>query len=414
MINYFTYDYPDPKGKHPFSITTETTECPWNKKNKLLMIGLQGKKIKMDKLPSQNLVFLLDVSGSMNSNNKLGLLKDAFSMMVENLREDDRVSIVVYAGAAGLVLPPTSGDQKDRILKALYNLRAGGSTAGGAGINLAYKIARDNFIPDGNNRVILATDGDFNVGPSSDGELIRIIEEKRKQNIFLTVLGFGMGNYKDSKMEKLADKGNGNYAYIDTIAEAKKVLVNELGATLFTIAKDVKIQIEFNPTKVASYRLIGYENRMLKARDFDDDTKDAGEIGAGHSVTALYELILADGIDNKQKNKLKYQTLKVKEDANSFNEIGTVKFRYKKPKKDKSILLSKTVEYEIKDIFNSSKNIRFAAAVAQFGLLLKDSKYKAEANYKNVLKLARESKGKDLNGYRAEMIELVKKTSYIK
>ncbi|NEQ84171.1 MAG: VWA domain-containing protein, partial [Moorea sp. SIO2I5] len=290
LINYFNYDYPEPESDRPFSITTEISQAPWNPTHQLVHIGIQGEKMAIEDLPPSNLVFLLDVSGSMNSPNKLPLLKDAFRMLVNELREEDQVSIVVYAGAAGMVLPPTPGNQKDKILTAIENLNAGGSTAGGAGIKLAYKLAHNNFIKSGNNRVILATDGDFNVGVSSDTELVKLIEQKRKKGVFLTVLGFGTGNLQDSKMEKIANKGNGNYAYIDNELEAKKVLVNEIGATLLTIAKDVKIQVEFNPAKVQGYRLIGYENRRLKDEEFNDDTKDAGELGAGHTVTALYEI----------------------------------------------------------------------------------------------------------------------------
>ncbi len=291
FINYFNYDYPQPDGEHPFSITTEVSTAPWNPAHKLVHIGLQGQQVDKTELPDSNLVFLFDISGSMNDANKLPLLKQGFRLLVEQLTERDRVAIVVYAGAAGLVLPSTSGAEKATILEAIDRLEAGGSTAGGAGIQLAYGQAKENFIPNGNNRIILATDGDFNVGASSDGELVRMIEEKRDDGIFLSILGFGTGNYKDSKMEKLADKGNGNYAYIDTIREAKKVLVSEMAGTLLTIAKDVKIQIEFNPTKVQAYRLIGYENRLLAKEDFTDDSKDAGELGAGHTVTALYEII---------------------------------------------------------------------------------------------------------------------------
>ncbi|MEM9897204.1 MAG: von Willebrand factor type A domain-containing protein, partial [Bacteroidota bacterium] len=291
MINYFNYEYKNPAGKDPFSINTEVAVAPWNEKHLIAQIGLQGHKIELENLPASNIVFLLDVSGSMNAPNKLPLLKSAFKLLANELRPQDKVSIVVYAGAAGLVLPPTDGNSKGKIMEALDNLQAGGSTAGGAGIKLAYKIAKENFVVGGNNRVVLATDGDFNVGASSNAEMERLIEDKRKDGVFLTVLGFGMGNYKDSKMETLADKGNGNYAYIDTMKEAKKVLVNEFGGTMFTIAKDVKIQVEFNPAVVQAYRLIGYENRLLNDEDFNDDKKDAGELGSGHTVTALYEII---------------------------------------------------------------------------------------------------------------------------
>src|SRR6185436_15561209 len=295
MINYFTYDYPAPINGDPFSVYTEPASCPWNKDHILACVALQGKKIATDNLPPANLVFLIDVSGSMMTTNKLPLVKSSLRLLVDQLRQQDHVAIVVYAGNAGLILPSTKGNEKETIMNAINGLEAGGSTAGGEGILLAYKTAKENFHQEGNNRIILCTDGDFNVGVSSDGELVRIIEEKREHGIFLTVLGYGMGNYKDSKMEKLADKGNGNYAYIDNILEAKKVLVKEMGGTLLTIAKDVKIQIEFNPAKVKEYKLVGYENRMLKDQDFNNDKKDAGELGSGHTVTALYEIIPAGG-----------------------------------------------------------------------------------------------------------------------
>ncbi|MEM9982847.1 MAG: von Willebrand factor type A domain-containing protein, partial [Bacteroidota bacterium] len=309
MINYFAYEYPQPTGTHPFAVHTEVAACPWNSAHQLALVNLQAKKIPTDNLPPSNLVFLIDVSGSMSSANKLPLLKSAFKLLTQQLRAQDKVSIVVYAGAAGLVLPPTPGNNQQAIVEALERLNAGGSTAGGAGIELAYKVAKENFMEGGNNRVILATDGDFNVGASSDDDMIRLIEEKRKTGIFVTTLGFGMGNYKDAKMEKIADKGNGNYAYIDNIQEAKKVLINEFGGTMFTVAKDVKLQLEFNPAQVKAYRLIGYENRLLNKEDFNDDTKDAGELGAGHTVTALYELIPVDaaGDNIKPVDDLKYQ-----------------------------------------------------------------------------------------------------------
>lgn len=408
MINYFNYDYPQPKDEHPFSITTEMSDCPWNAKNKLIHIGLQGKKIDMSELPASNLVFLLDVSGSMDSPNKLPLLKKSFNLLVDNLRENDRVAIVVYAGAAGLVLPSTTGNDKEKILEALNNLSAGGSTAGGAGIKLAYKIAQENFIKEGNNRIILATDGDFNIGASSDGEMTKLIEEKRKSGVYLTCLGFGMGNYKDSKMETLADKGNGNYAYIDNILEAKKVLVTEMGGTLFTIAKDVKLQLEFNPNKVESYKLIGYENRLLNSEDFNDDTKDAGELGAGHTVTALYEIVLKGNGTAPSIDPLRYQNLTelVPKTAPS-NELLTVKFRYKKPTEDTSKLIVNHLTDKSVALAKTSDNFRFSAAVAEFGMLLRDSKYKANATYKQVIELAKASKGTDEHGYRSELIRLV-------
>jgi Ca-activated chloride channel family protein len=407
MVNYFSYSYPRPKENQPFSITPEVTECPWNKKHQLIHIGLQGRKIETENLAANNLVFLIDVSGSMNSSDKLPLLKSALTLLVEQLREQDKVSIVVYAGNAGLILPPTHGNKKDKILEAINNLSAGGSTAGGEGIVLAYKMAKENFIKSGNNRVILATDGDFNVGVSSDEELTSLIEEKRKDGIFLTVLGFGTGNYKDSKMEQLADKGNGNYAYIDNILEAKKVLVKEMGATLYTIAKDVKIQIEFNPSKVKAYRLIGYENRVLADEDFNNDKKDAGEIGSGHAVTALYEIIpstsneITDNIDS-----LKYQKLINSSTAQS-NELMTVKIRYKELNDTTSKLIEEPLFDKQVAFENVSNNFKFATSVIEFGLLLKDSKYKGTSNYNDVVAMAKIAKGDDEEGYRAEFIRLV-------
>lgn len=414
MINYFDYDYPQPIGEHPFSITTEYTNCPWNDKNKLVSIALQGKEINMDKAPANNLVFLLDVSGSMNNYNKLGLLKSGLELLIDELREQDKVSIVVYAGAAGVVLKPTHGDNKEKIKKALNKLQAGGSTAGGEGIELAYKIAKKHFIKNGNNRVILATDGDFNVGVSDDDGLIKLIEQKRDQDIFISVLGFGTGNYKDSKMEKIADKGNGNYAYIDNILEAKKVLVKEMGGTLLTIAKDVKLQIEFNPTHVKSYRLIGYENRKLDNEDFNDDKKDAGELGSGHTVTALYEIVPASNIDEQEADKLKYQqSLLINKNSNS-NEILTVKFRYKEPKETESKLISHIVYDEFKQFENASNNLKFSVSVIEYGMLLRDSEFKGNSNYKGIIKLAKESKGEDEEGYRAEFIKLVEISELMK
>lgn len=412
MINYFTYNYKAPKDGDPFSITTEMGPCPWDEKHKLVHIGLQGMKVEMDSLPPSNLVFLLDVSGSMDMPDKLPLLKMAFKMLVKNLRKEDKVAIAVYAGAAGLVLPSTSGDKSNEIISALENLRAGGSTAGGAGIQLAYKTAKENFLKDGNNRVILATDGDFNVGASSDGELVRMIEEKRKEGIFLTVLGFGTGNYKDSKMEKLADKGNGNYAYIDNLLEAKKVFVNEMGGTLLTIAKDVKIQVEFNPASVQAYRLIGYENRKLKDEDFNDDKKDAGELGAGHSVTALYEII-PHGVkaDLPDIDDLKYQSHKINPAARTTGELLTVKFRYKPPKEDTSKLIVKVLKDKTSK--KMSQNLQFSAAVAGFGMLLRDSEYKGNLTYSEIIEMAKAAKGQDNNGYRAEFIKLVERAEVI-
>ncbi|MBS1637399.1 MAG: von Willebrand factor type A domain-containing protein [Bacteroidetes bacterium] len=414
MINYFSYRYEAPKGNVPFSIHTEYTECPWNPKHTMVHIGLQGKQVNLENMPANNLVFLLDVSGSMDEPNKLPLLKSGLRLLVEQMRPQDKVAIVVYAGAAGLVLPSTPGTKKEKILDALDQLQAGGSTAGGEGILLAYKTARDNFDAKANNRVILATDGDFNVGVSSDGDLTRLIEEKRKEGVYLTVLGFGMGNYKDSKMEQLADKGNGNYAYIDNILEAKKVLVKEMGGTLLTIAKDVKLQIEFNPAKVKGYRLVGYENRMLANEDFNDDKKDAGELGSGHTVTAIYELIPAGSNENIASiDSLKYQQVSTGALPLS-EEVMTIKFRYKEPQDTSSRLLSQVVLDKKIPFTEASENCRFSSSVAEFGMVLRDSKFKGKANYASVLALARDSKGKDDEGYRSEFIRLVEMAELIK
>lgn len=413
LINYFKYDYPQPQGDRPFSVNTEISQAPWNPTHQLVQIGLQGKRISSENLPPSNLVFLLDVSGSMGEPNKLPLLQSALQLLVNQLTEKDRVSIVVYAGAAGLVLPPTPGNEKAKILAAIDRLQAGGSTAGGEGIKLAYAVARQSFLQSGNNRVILATDGDFNVGMSSDAELVRLIEEYRQRNVFLTVLGFGMGNLKDAKMEQLADKGNGNYAYIDNLQEAKKVLVTEMGGTLLAIAKDVKIQIEFNPAKVQAYRLIGYENRMLQARDFNDDKKDAGELGAGHAVTALYEIIPV-GVKSDVKlpdvDKLRYQKQPEATAAYKSDELMLVKLRYKQPKGTTSELISLPASDRSLPLEKASDNFKFAAAIAEFGMLLRDSPYKGKASFENALNRARSAKGVDLEGYRAEFIRLVEKS----
>ena len=406
MINYFTYDYEGPTDNHPFSIHTSYSQAPWNEKHLVAHIGLQGKRIDVDELPPSNLVFLIDVSGSMSAQNKLPLLKSSMKMLVNEMRPNDKISIVVYAGAAGLVLPPTDGENKAAIVDALEKLQAGGSTAGGAGIQLAYKVAKEQFVDGGNNRIILATDGDFNVGASSNAEMQRLIEEKRNQGIFLTVLGFGMGNYKDSKMEILADKGNGNYAYIDNIQEAKKVLVTEFGGTLFTIAKDVKIQVEFNPVEVQAYRLIGYENRKLRDEDFNDDTKDAGELGSGHTVTSLYEII-PTGVNSEfgsSVDPLKYQNIKPVFNK-SKGELLTVKFRYKQPDGDNSNLIVRTMDKD--DLNPKDRNLQWAASVAGFGMLLRDSEFKGDLNFDKVLSLAKVAKGSDDYGYRSEMIKLI-------
>jgi Ca-activated chloride channel family protein len=404
MINYFNYQYPQPDGNQPFSVNLEMGNCPWNIEHKLLLIGLQGKNIDIEQTPASNLVFLLDVSGSMNEPNKLPLLKKSLEILLEQLRPKDRVAIVVYAGAAGVVLPSTSCDEKDKILQALGKLEAGGSTAGGEGIKLAYKIAKENFIEGGNNRVVLATDGDFNIGESSNAAMVRLIEEKRKDGVFLTVLGFGMGNYKDSKMEQLSNAGNGNYAYIDNILEAKKTLGKEFFGTIYTIAKDVKIQIEFNPAQVKGYRLIGYENRMMAAEDFNDDTKDAGEIGSGHTVTALYEIIPANSEEEVSGiDELEYQ----KKNIVKSDNLMTLKLRYKEPAGETSKLIKQKIVTNRIFKNNNSNNFNWASTVVEFGLLLRESQYKANANYNQVLERAKNAKGDDTEGYRAEFIRLV-------
>ena len=409
MVNYFTYDYPQPTGDTPFSFSTEISGCPWNKKHKLVHIGIQGKKLDYENLKASNLVFLIDVSGSMDDPNKLPLLQKSMKMLVENLSSKDRVAIVTYAGEAGLVLPSTSASEKETICRALDNLHAGGSTAGGEGIELAYKVAKENLIKGGNNRVILATDGDFNVGISSTGDLVKMIEEKRKDDIYLTICGFGMGNYKDSRMEDISDAGNGNYFYIDNIQEAQKVFVTEMRANMFTIAKDVKIQVEFNPAKVGEYRLIGYEDRVMSSRDFEDDKKDAGELGAGHTVTALYEIIPA-GSDEVKNMPLKYQQTKVNDNG---REWLTLKFRYKPIHSDQSILIEKPVEDNGTSFSDAPENLRFASAVASFGMLLRDSKYKGDFRYEDVLMIAKNASVFDKEGYRSEFIKLVETASLL-
>ncbi|MEN0082288.1 MAG: von Willebrand factor type A domain-containing protein [Flavobacterium lindanitolerans] len=411
MVNFFKYSYEQPKGEDPFSIQTEYSDAPWNPKHKLLKIGLQGKTIPTEKLPASNLVFLIDVSGSMDEENKLPLLKQSLKILVNELRKEDKVSIVVYAGAAGMVLPPTSGDDKKTIIDALEKLNAGGSTAGGEGIELAYKTAQENFIKNGNNRVILATDGDFNVGKSSNADMETLIEEKRKSGVFLTCLGYGMGNYKDSKMQTLANKGNGNHAYIDNIQEANRFLGKEFKGTLFAIAKDVKIQIEFNPKHVQSYRLIGYEKRKLKTEDFINDAIDAGELGSGHTVTALYEIIPV-GVKSEFAGKtpdLKYTN--AQENNTSYNdELATIKFRYKKPDGEKSIELTNVVGNKSIPLNAASKDFKFSAAVAWFGLKLRDSNLIPNKSLNDIKKLAKEGLSNDEEGYKAEFIRLVDST----
>ncbi len=407
MINFFKYNYTQPKDKNPFAIHTEYSDCPWNENHKLLKIGLQGKDIPTDNLPNSNFVFLIDVSGSMSSQNKLPLLKESMKVLVNQMRKEDKVAIVVYAGAAGLVLPPTTGDKKETIINAFDNLQAGGSTAGGAGIQLAYKIAQENFIKGGNNRVILATDGDFNVGASSDNDMERLIEEKRKSGVFLTCLGYGMGNYKDSKMETLANKGNGNYAYIDNIQEANRFLGKEFKGSMFAIAKDVKIQIEFNPNHVQSYRLIGYENRKLRPEDFKNDAIDAGELGSGHTVTALYEIIPV-GVKSdylKEVDGLKYSN--VANNQSFSDELATIKFRYKKPDGEKSTEMVETIKNETILLAKTSDDFKFSSSVAWFGLKLRDSKLINNKSIAAIKNLAKQGKSNDSEGYRSEFIRLV-------
>lgn len=407
LINYFSYDYPQPTGNDPVKITTEVGACPWNAKHRLVCIGLKAKEIPTDKLPVSNLVFLIDVSGSMYGPQRLGLVQSSLKLLVNNLRDEDRVAIVVYSGSAGEKLPSTSGSDKQKIREAINELTAGGSTAGGAGIKLAYKMAKQNFVKGGNNRIILCTDGDFNVGVSSDEGLEKLIEQERKSGVFLTVLGYGMGNYKDSKMQVLAEKGNGNHAYIDNLQEANRVLVNEFGATMHTVAKDVKLQIEFNPSQVQAYRLIGYESRLLKDEDFNNDAKDAGEMGAGHTVTAFYEVVPA-GIKSDFTGKvddLKYQKTKpTPAVTNNSKELLTVKLRYKAPDGNTSKKIEQPLIDDKKE--KVSSDFRFASAVAMFGQLLRDSDFKGDATYDKVISLAKTSLDNDEKGYRREFIRL--------
>lgn len=412
LVNYFSYNYAQPTGKDPVKITTEVGSCPWNTQHRLVRIGLKAKEIPTEKLPVSNLVFLIDVSGSMYGPQRLGLVQSSLKLLVNNLRDEDRVAIVVYSGSAGERLPSTSGSDKQKIREAIDELTAGGSTAGGAGIKLAYKIARKNFVKDGNNRIILCTDGDFNVGVSSNEGLESLIEQERKSGVFLTVLGYGMGNYKDSKMQVLAEKGNGNHAYIDNLQEANRVLVNEFGATMHTVAKDVKLQIEFNPSQVQAYRLIGYESRLLRDEDFNNDAKDAGEMGAGHTVTAFYEIV-PTGVKGDFMGKiddLKYQktTRPASTSTTGSKELLTVKLRYKAPDED----VSKKLELPLIDNKgnNVSSDFRFAAAVAMFGQLLRDSDFKGDATYDKVISMAKTALDNDERGYRREFIRLVETT----
>ena len=410
MINYFNYNYPKPTGNDPVRITTEVGICPWNKTHRLVQIGLKAREIENQNLPASNFVFLIDVSGSMFGPTRLELVKSSLRLLVNNLREKDRVAIVTYCGDARVALPSTPGNEKQKIKDALETLTAGGSTAGGAGIKEAYRIAQKNFIAQGNNRIILCTDGDFNVGASSETELENLIESKRKSGIFLTVLGYGMGNYKDNKMQILAQKGNGNHAYIDNIQEANKVLVNEFGSTMYAVAKDVKLQVEFNPAKVQSYRLVGYETRILNDEDFNDDTKDAGEMGAGHTVTALYEIIPTGTPGNipGSVDPLKYQSqTNVNAQTSNSSELLTVKLRYKTPEEEKSKKIEKSVTDMGKD--NVSPDFRFASAVAMFAQLLKDSDFKGEATYDKVIETANKGLSFDPEGYRAEFVRLVQR-----
>ena len=412
LINYFDYNYTPPAegSKTPLNAITTLSKCPWNTDNYLLRIGLQAKKIDLTKAPPSNIVFLIDTSGSMYSPDKLPLLKESFKLLLESLRPEDRVAIVVYAGAERVALPSTPAKEKDTIIKVLENLEAGGSTAGGAGIQKAYQIARENFIEKGNNRIILATDGDFNVGVRSDGELKRLVEKERQSGVYISVLGYGMGNYRDDMLETIANKGNGNYAYIDNIAEAKKVLVNEFGGTLYTVAKDVKLQLEFNPQYVKQYRQIGYENRALENEDFKDDSKDAGEIGAGHTVTVLYELVPAKG---KTTDELRYQKQNIQAHK---DELAFLKIRYKDPyiKRAKSVEESIPIPFTLTDLAQTDDDYRFAAAVAEWGMLLRNSKYKAQSSYNQVLELAKNALGEDKEGYHKEFIDLVELSEKIK
>ena len=406
LVNYFPYRYPEPEGADPFMVATEVGPCPWASDHRLVRIGLQGRHIPTAKLPPSNLVFLIDVSGSMMSPDKLPLVKQAFRALVGELRPQDRVAIVVYAGAAGLVLPSTPGSDKRTILDAIDRLEAGGSTAGGAGLRLAYDVARENFLREGNNRVILATDGDFNVGVSSDAEMIRLVEARRSEGTFLTVLGFGTGNLKDTKMEQMADKGNGHYAYIDTFREAEKVFVQEFGGTLFTIAKDVKIQVEFNPAKVQAYRLLGYENRLLTKEDFADDRKDAGDLGAGHTVTALYEIVPVGARPVALvEDSLVYQHVSVRPGAARSPDLVTVRLRYKEPAGSASKLI--TTRIEDRSSGRPSEDMRFASSVAAFAMLLRDSENKGSMTFDQVIEMARGARGADPEGYRGEFIGMV-------
>lgn len=415
LVNYFTYNYPQPQGDVPFATDVEIAAAPWNEKHRLVRVGIQGRKIEANQRPACNLVFLIDTSGSMQDANKLPLVAQSMLMLAENLHEQDRVAIVTYAGSAGVLLPATAGNEHETINNAINSMRSGGSTNGAGGIRMAYEIARQNFHEKSVNRVILATDGDFNVGTTNQSELISLIEEEAKSGVFLSVLGYGMGNYNDSTLEKLADKGNGNYAYIDTINESRKVLSEQMFGTLITIAKDVKIQIEFNPALVAAYRLIGYENRILQKEDFNDDKKDAGEIGAGHTVTALYEVVpvgvevpVAD-VDPLKYQKNEDQVENKLSDAAKTDELLTLKLRYKEPTGEKSKLIEIPVKDQDRKFAAASADFQFAASVASFGMTLRKSKYNGDTTFDGILEIARSAQGNDPSGYRAEFVQLVQR-----
>lgn len=414
LVNYFTYDYAPPEGGEPFSVNAEVGECPWKPEHRLVRIGLRGREISLDQRSPSNLVFLVDVSGSMQDENKLPLVKNSLKMLVDQMREEDRIAIVVYAGHSGLVLPSTTAAEQGAIIRAIENLEAGGSTNGGEGIRLAYSVAAENFVHGGTNRVILCTDGDFNVGVTNESELVSLIEGRAQSGVFLSVLGFGTGNYKDSMMEKLAGNGNGNYAYIDTPREARKVLVEQMAGTLMTIAKDVKVQVDFNPAQVNAYRLIGYENRMLRDEDFKDDKKDAGDIGAGHTVTAFYEIV-PKGVEFKglSVDPSKYQVTGQVVAASPSNELLTIRLRYKQP--DGAV--SRAMETAVTDgglpFAKASTDFRFAAAIAEFGMLLNNSRHKGDSSYETAIAHARSALGEDPKGYRAESVTLMAQASVL-
>ncbi len=409
MINYFKYNLPGPSNGEPVGITTEISSAPWNQKHLLVRVGLKARTIDMSRLPASNLVFLLDISGSMGEPNKLPLVKASMKMLVDQLRSEDRVAIVVYSGEVAMKLPSTPGNEKQRIKDAIDELQAGGSTAGGAGIKMAYRIARENYVKGGNNRIIMATDGDFNVGDSSDGDMETLITRERYSNVPITIMGFGMGNLKDSKMEILADKGNGNYAYIDNLTEARKTLITEYGGTMYMVVKDVKLQVEFNPAKVQAYRLVGYENRLLAKEDFNNDQKDAGDMGSGHTVTAFYEIVPTGVIDDYSGgvDPLKYQKTNSATPATPYSdELMTVKFRYKQPNSDQSKLSVAIVKDRPASFNSTSADFRFASAVAEFGMMLRNSQFKQNGSYDQAITIAKNAKGSDDDGYRAEFVRL--------